>query len=424
MTTLHIGQRIVKLREKRNMSRKMLADGVASYSHMGNIELGKFAPSEQVLAKLARKLDVPEHYLLQYHQQDEKLEQKLNTLWKGIHDNLDLAQHTLHEIESLYSYIPSLEQELHYYLLKTLLYLKGHQIKEADHLLHTEIQPMVDEDRTAMLPRYLLERYYYVRALSSYHQNDYLSAYRFYLLQLPLVENVLHLTNAYYNIALTLMALDDYKNAIRYARQALAMFEELDHQYRICACYILLGVLYMDIKSYNDSESYLYKALELASDLQFSELLDDIYHNLGLLCKETGDKGKALEWFGRAQELSKRNKARDITKTCSAMIMIYLDLNELEIARKMVEKAKPYSLTEFDWYNLKALEAECILRDGRHGEFEQIMLEVVHYFHEKQNYHCLKRFAKKLADHYQRARKYKKACYFYALALEAYEQQE
>lgn len=57
---MFISNRLKKLREAKNMDRHEMAKGIVSYSHLCNIEAGRFEPSKEILIAMARKLKVPE----------------------------------------------------------------------------------------------------------------------------------------------------------------------------------------------------------------------------------------------------------------------------------------------------------------------------------------------------------------------------
>jgi transcriptional regulator with XRE-family HTH domain len=60
-----VGERIARLRQKRRLSQKALADGLdrVTYSYISRIELGKRPPSLRALRELAPRLGVTALYL-------------------------------------------------------------------------------------------------------------------------------------------------------------------------------------------------------------------------------------------------------------------------------------------------------------------------------------------------------------------------
>jgi len=58
-----VGQRIRRLRERRSLSQRDLAEPGISYGHISHIEAGERNPSEKVLRALAAKFGVTPLYL-------------------------------------------------------------------------------------------------------------------------------------------------------------------------------------------------------------------------------------------------------------------------------------------------------------------------------------------------------------------------
>jgi HTH-type transcriptional regulator, quorum sensing regulator NprR len=341
-----------------------------------------------------------------------------------LEEDMEQARKAVQHIREHYTYIPCCEQEAYYYLLETLFHLKIKETDRAQRLYETEYLPMINENYLEELPAYLQELHHRVSALKHYQAKDYVGAYKSYLKQIPLLEEELKVGKINYNIAMSLMLMYDFRNAIKYAKQALTTFTNEEEWMSAAYTYNLLGILHGEIRSFVESESYLLEALDLVEYHELPGIKDRIYHNFGLLYRDKDENDKALEFLKIALAIKKEENKADIIKTYRYIISIYLDEDEIDEAQKTLNEAKSYSKDQNELHFLKAMEAKIMLHVGKHGDYEEKMLEAFNYFYESKNYKYIIEYADELGDYYQRARKYKKASEFYKYTIDAYQHLE
>ncbi|MDD3206143.1 MAG: helix-turn-helix transcriptional regulator [Lachnospiraceae bacterium] len=103
-----LGERIRKERVQKSLTQEVLAEKISvSCQHVGNIERAKKIPSVQVLADLAKELDVSIDYLL-YDSQQQKESPLDNEIAHLIQDKPDKVKE--HLIKYMEFYFSNLEQ--------------------------------------------------------------------------------------------------------------------------------------------------------------------------------------------------------------------------------------------------------------------------------------------------------------------------
>lgn len=421
---LNIAKRIIKLRKELLISRKELSEGVVSYARMGNIEAGQFEPTAEILEQLAEKLNVPKMYLTDYRHKDPDLEESLRQLHHYLEQDFEQVHDLIHHIRDHYPYISSIEQEIYYYLLECCYLLKLKQNDRCTQLYETHVRPLINENYTEHLPAYIEALYHYVTALKHYYAKEYMHAYQSYLKQLPLEKSDLKKADVYYNIALTLLPLYDYQNAIKYAKQALNEYTNQAEWVKAARTNNLLGVLHWETSDYIQSESYLLEALDLVDYHELKGIKDRVYHNLGLLYSKKKDYPKAYEFFTLALNLKKRDQVDDIVTTYRMLITLYLEQGEISQAKEVLTEAKIFCQDDTDVHFLQVLEAQILLKEGRNADYEKLMRATFQFFRDNEYLKDIIDIGEELGDYYQRARKYKQACYFYKLSIDAYHQLE
>ncbi|WP_420167139.1 helix-turn-helix domain-containing protein [Caldalkalibacillus thermarum] len=61
------------IRRSLGVSQEWVAKGIVSRSHYSNIENGRYMPAPDVLELIAKKLNVPDKYLIEHNVPDRKL---------------------------------------------------------------------------------------------------------------------------------------------------------------------------------------------------------------------------------------------------------------------------------------------------------------------------------------------------------------
>lgn len=417
---MHLSNRIKRLRESAGIEREDLADGVVSYSHLSNIESGRFVPSNEILIALADKLNVPKAYFLKHKEKDQQLEELLNLLKKNIDlSNLKDAETVINRIQLEYPLIHSIEQETFFYLLRTYYGFKIGQKETAIQSFEHQVLPMFNNIEEEVIPDLMKEVYYYLWAMYHFHKERYHESHQYLIKLFPLVKEPIVKGTVHYNLALALIRMNNSKVAISYALDALNIYLHERKWAEAADTDNLLGIIHWENGDFTDAEKHLNRALDMVIQHRLSHLESTVYHNFGLLYKSKKELEKSKEYFLRSIELKKnQNQYQRLVITYIPLLDIYVEQGLLDQVETILSEAKKHISKKLESYVLKEIEAKINLKTGNFNEYERLMKETINYFYENKLWKYVEYNAIQLAEFYQTKRVYKQSSKFYQMALE------
>lgn len=418
---MNLANRLKKIRISRNFDRATLAKGILSYSHLSNIELGRFEPSEEMLVALAKRLKVEEDYLLKYKETDSQLDELLILLKSSIDTNdLNQTEIIVQNIKKNHSVIFSVYQETFFYILVSYYKYKNNSINDALKLFELEVLPLLENINIEGVPSDFREVYYYIQGVSCFFKGYYYNSYQNFLKQMILVKTNLLKATANYNVALTLYKLSNYHTAITYAIKALDLYLHERQWYKAADADNLLGVLYWENRDVVNAEKHFINAMEISNQYKLDELKSRILHNLGLLYEKKEDVTKSLEYFLLSLELKKKfGDKNSLISTYCSVLNIYIEKKTFDLANILLNDAKNMCDELDQQYHLKMVEAKLILKYQKFKEYELLMNEVIDYFINNLQWKQVIEPAEELGDYYYNNKKYKAASKLYKVALKA-----
>lgn len=416
---MHLHKRFHKIRILRQISRQDLAKGIVSYSHLCNFESGRHKLSDDIIKALAERLDVPIEYFLNHNIKSRLLNELLSKLEYLLKNNShNEAETVINNIDTSFPYINSTFQEICFYLLKSYFLFKNQKVSEAINLVTNEIIYLVEEkDLKYFADPYFVEIYHYVLAITHLHKKEYIKCYDTFLKYLNCTSSNLSKADAYYNLSVSSYRIGHLSNAISFAKEALEIYlNELAWE-KIFSTHNLLGSLYLEDRQLDIADNHLIKALNIAKKINMNELLEKIYHNLGLLYKSLNNYDKALEYFYMSLELKKQS-SNNLNITYYAIINIYIKKLDIKRAEDILLEAQAICTSESDYYFCKELSASIYFHKGEFHLYETYMEEAFDYFYKVKNKKEVCYICNNLGEYYKGLRKYKKACYFYQSAFD------
>lgn len=418
---MHLSNRIKKLREAAGIEREDLADGIVSYSHLSNIESGRFIPSHEILIALAEKLNVPKEYFLKHKEKDQQLEGLLNLLKKNIDlSNLKDAETVINRIQLEYPLIQSIEQETFFYLLKTYYWFKIGQKETAYQSFEHQVLPLLNNIEAEAIPDLMKEVYYYLWAMYHFHKESYHESHQYLIKLFPLVNEPIVKAAVHYNLALALIRMNNSKVAISYALDALNIYLHERKWAEAADTDNLLGIIYWENGDLIDAEKHLNRALDMVIQYRLSNLESTVYHNFGLLYKSKKEIEKSKEYFLRSIELKKnQNQYQRLVITYIPLLNIYMEQGLLDQVKSILLEVKQHTSKKFELCVLKEIEAKLNLKTGNFNEYVLLMKETIDYFYENKLWKFVEYNAIQLAEFYQTKRVYKQSSKFYQMALKA-----
>ncbi len=412
---MFLGKRILYLRKKRGLTQDQLSKGIISSTHLSNIECGRFDLKLDIIPLLAKKLNVELDYLVKVKEVDAILSDSLILLEEYLHSKLIQAQILYEQIISEYPFIYCLEQEFYFTLLEKLLFIRTKDFKKAS-LSAQKIEDLFDEKEFLFLEPKTKKLYFYVNALYSYFQKDYLKSHEYYLKILPLIYDDVEKARNYFNISLVLIKQNDTFNALTYANLSLEIYLLAHELEKAIDVYIFLAVLYWENNQIELAEKTIHKAKKLSKKYTINRNLDKIYHNIGLINQSKKEYKIALSYFKKSLKLKSKQNT-NLFVTYRSLIEIYLELKDLHSAKSYLEKAFSYCNNQIDHSLLNVLSAKVDLVEGNSNKYEQEMEDSIELLYELKEMKNLVDLVEELGTYFQINKKYKKAAYYFKLGL-------
>lgn len=417
---MHIGSRIRRLRESRNLTQKDASSGIISTSHYSNIESGRFEPSSDVLEMLAERLDVPIAYFQRVHEDDADL-QKLLTEYEELVLSSDLKgiQNFHNKHCKQFAYISSIHQEILFDLLKyTELAIVG-KIPEAQAYYSSEIA-YIPQTFFENASRLLLEKYTFISGLFYYFKKDYEASISHF-------QDALHLTREEslsakinYNISLALYKLYDYGTAHVYAMRAKHQYIHLHNWAKSGDCYNLIAALYLEQYKTKEAKKYIDKGFSVLR-IPMTETHGRLYHNLAFVLMEENEYAQALKTINQAIEMKKKLKCKTLFDSHLLKLRILFQHGDLMALRESINRLQSEIENELEQANVDYFEGKLYYALGEYDLYERKMTNCIHQLHANEDWKKLKDAARHISHYYESIKKYKNAYKFQELCIEAYE---
>lgn len=417
---MHIGTRLKKLREDRNVSQKEVSLGIVSTSHYSNIESGRFEPSSEVLYLLAKRLNVPTTYFQRIHEDDSKLQKWLNAYEQILGGSEESVHAFLKKHTANFSYIPSFKQEIMFNLLKYLELAKfGHISKAQTH--YSSAIKNISKEYLANISKPLLEKYTYITGLFNYFAREYQTSIVYFKNSLHFTEDEIICAKINYNIALSLYHVYDYGKALVYAKQALRLYMDL-HNWNKCGdCYNLIAALYLEQYKMEEAKKYISKGISILTS-EKSETHANLYHNFAFALLKEGEDIQALENINRCLEVKKSIKCTNLFPAMKLKAEILLQLGDLQTMHnslpRLKESVNSDLLYQAQFYYLEAMLYHSM---REYIQYEQKMKQCTNGFLENKDWKNLKIAAHHFSQYFAGLKKYKNAYTYQELCIQAYQ---
>lgn len=419
MECLHIGKRLKEMRKRSEKSQDQVGHGIISTSHFSNIEGGRFVPSQDILYLLADRLAVPYTYFEDIHIDDPDLAVLLKE-YQRIIEGGELAQieSFYHENESKFEFIPSLNQELYFSLLRILDLINANRIEDANQLYNNKVVNYVDPSQVYMLSAEIREKYFYVTGLIHYIKKNYEESIHNFRKTITLTTDSMLKARLTYNVALSLFYLYEYTSALKYSLKAKELYLNLHDWARTADCYNLTALLYKEVNDYESAESYINKGFDILQD-ESKKTYALLLHNLALIKIDKKLDEEALEILNRCIALKEKHNFNNLFISYRSKMKIYLDRNDIESFKNMMEIASLACKSDSDNTHLHVFQAQLNKYQKNYIEYENLMDSSIKYFFEIEDWKSVKSISDEFANYYVERKQYKKAYQIQKMELHA-----
>jgi HTH-type transcriptional regulator, quorum sensing regulator NprR len=413
---MHLGEKIRYFRKVKNLSQQELAAGICSIPYLSKIENGVTKPSDEIKQHLADRLEIKlesinENEIIQkyvdlfyslYQRDYESAEQKFNALKGSPSQSVD--EDILHKIfKSIYIMMTTQETQGVQVLLDEVSYI--------DKVIKGE------------------KAFYYLLAKGqlSYFSNDFEDALNYFLLAEKHSEDnrFQEWEMGYLLYMIGLSANQLYKNivALEYTKQALEIFEKNYFFKRSADCRIILAIIHLRIKNFDESTKHLLLAETIANTFDDRVLQGIIYHNLGSVATHKEENEKAIELFSRSLEVKEKEPLSAKIMTIYALVKEYQKTNSPEKGLKLIDKwlEQIHNDPLNRGFELHLLYHKQLFTYGDHHETTNhfMLKELIPYFEERKEWIYLSEYYPIIGKYFEKNQKYKQASQYYSSAYNA-----
>lgn len=389
----------------KGFSREYVYTGIVSNSHFSNIEKGRYQPPTETLRLMAKRLDVPSHYLTDFYEDDSEIVEVIECIESGIKNHqFQQAQSIFNKYQEKLTYVSSVWQELNLNLLRFDVYANLHQNDEAKKLFERELQGIIDLQD---VPPELQYKYLKICGTYFFMQKDYEQSLLHYQQALNSSYAVADQIPVRYNLALCYYQLGNIEKACNSLNKVLHYELRIQNWIAAIHSYNLFGALFQKEKDYQQAQSYYQYGIALSELIQLKEVLiiGKLYHNLGLVYFEQENYEEAEKMLLHCLELRKDAPQIDKVKTIYLLINIYIKQGSLNRADDKLEQYKaviPNSLVIFS-------RAKIAYAQQNYDDFEQYILQAMRLFEEEKEDVYLVEALEYYIPYLEEKRKYKQA---------------
>ncbi|WNB92566.1 helix-turn-helix transcriptional regulator [Bacillus sp. NEB1478] len=413
---MNLGEKIRYFRRIKNLSQQELAAGICSIPYLSKIENSVTEPSEKIKQHLAERLEIK----LDSINENEVLSKYVDLfylLYQRDYQAADLKFHTFLETPS-----ESVEEEILTKIFKSIYILMTSQETLTVQVLLNEaayIDHMIKGEKA----------FYYLlaRGLHSYYLKEFEESFNYFLKAEQRLDNnrFLEWEKGYLFYLIALSANQLYKNivALEYTKRALEIFEKT-YSFKRCAdCRIILAIIHLRIKNFDESTKHLLLAETIANTFNDDVLRGAIYQNLGSIATHKGESDKAIEFYFQSLKAKKKQPVSFQLTTMYTLMKEYEKIDRpnegLALVNTALELVKGNPV--FQGFELHFMYFKHVFtyRDLHEVKIKFMINELIPYFEQRNEWLFLAQYYPIIGKYFENNQKYKQASLYYSATYEA-----
>lgn len=388
------------------MTQNQLATGICSVPHLSKIESNSKEANAETIRILLKRLDIN---IEDVEESEKKVFALLNLLYQHIYYfEVEKAQNTFQELDE-YKEIIVFTQHLYLYeTYKLRYYLLVKDLTNADYQMRLLLS---QKQNISQHEKYLLS---YFSAILLILRGKYGEANE--KLSTIIQTNSINTTvegEIFYHLAIVKGYLGESGHAIYYGKKAMDMFKDHFNYKRMLHVHMSLAINYTQSKIYDEAlvcYEHLIRNIEM---LQESDLLPQIYHNIGDLKHKMGDYSIALDYFKKSSIIFNKN-SKDY------LLCLYnIALSEFRL-EKHIESRESFLLLNKESLKMKATQYQLfssfylLLLNNKKQQAMKFLEDKVVPYTEKmdEQSESYQYFSSILAEYYKTEGKYEQAVKF------------
>ncbi|RZT21417.1 helix-turn-helix domain-containing protein [Fictibacillus sp. BK138] len=410
---MHLGEKIRYFRKVKNLSQQELAAGICSIPYLSKIENGVTQPSNEIQQHLAARLEVR----LESINENEMIQKYIELFYSLYQRDHKSAEQKFNALAA--SPLQSVDDDILHKIFKSIYIMMTKLETHGVHALLDEVSHIGNVMKGEKAFYYLL-----AKGQLSYFLNEYDEAFHYFLKAEKQLENhrFQDWEKGYLLYMIGLTANQLYRNivALEYTARALEIFEK-NYFFKRCAdCRIILAIVHLRVKNFDESTNQLLLAETIANTFNDDVLHGVIYHNLGSIATHKGEADQAIELYLKSLAAKEKVTLSAKIMTIFALVKEYEKTNQsakgLEIIDAWMEQVQADPLNR--GFELHFLYFKHLFKYGEiNADF--MVNELIPYFEQRNEWVHLADYYPILGKYYENQQKYKQASQYYSLAFEA-----
>ena len=401
-------------RLKQNMKQVTLAEGICQPSYLSRIENDSIMPSEEVLGKLFKKLniekstmEIPESKFIDY----VKMNYKEAILYK------DRAKTSLllKELNQKLYVFPDLTDFYNYQLMLLRLNLISHDIQFPT----KELMRALSESKENFNVHQQFTFHINLGFLN-FFENELYTSLECFQKALKIMPNIKcegwEIADIEYALGLIYLLLNRNVTSLEYTKRAIIFFEKHLYYTRAIEAYIVLSVAYKNSQKFEAALNILKLAQNTSQKMSHPEHLSILHYNIGAIFTKQGLLKSAISNYRLCISLS----SEDIN-TATGMVSLLSEYAKqrdytsvIEWCQKGITLCKNSSDPTLKIREPHFLCYQAIYGDG--DNFERTLQKCINIFEHHKEFRYSHKYSLKLAEYYLENKKYKKAALQYKKA--------
>jgi HTH-type transcriptional regulator, quorum sensing regulator NprR len=413
---MHLGEKIRYFRKVKNLSQQELAAGICSIPYLSKIENGVTKPSDEIKQHLADRLEIK----LESINENEIIQKYVDLFYSLYQRDYESAEQKFQTLTA--SRTQSIDEEILHKIFKSIYLLMAKQNTLEAQVLLIEVSYIAN-----VIKGEKAFYYFIARGLLSYYLKEYEESFNYLVEAEKRLDNdrVQEWEKGYLLYLMGLSANQLWRNivALEYTKRALEIFEE-NYFFKRCAdCRIILAIIHLRVKNFEESTKQLLLAESIADTFNDDVLKGAIYHNLGSIATHKGESDKAIQFYLKSLEVKQNQPKSFNLSTMYALIKEYENINRSEEALELITTGLEQidNSPLFRGFELHFMYYKFLFTYGSSNEkLIQFMInELIPYFVQRNEWIHLADYYPILGKYFEKHQKYKQASKYYSMAIKA-----
>ncbi len=176
------------------------------------------------------------------------------------------------------------------------------------------------------------------------HQGNFDKAFEYCYASIKEGEKAISKKNVYwgpYTLGVLYFDLKDFENSEKFYNEALQGFIKYDNPYGVARSETGLSSVYIQYEKYMEAEKLLQRSLEYYTVIQVTSGQSRSLNDLGVISRKTGKPDKALEYYKQALKLRKEtNHSQGVATSLNEISEVLLEMKEYGQAEQYLLEAK------------------------------------------------------------------------------------